>query len=113
MDHQKLLCVYGSYWHERKWIGNWLNDNNRLSEAKPLTDGDFLFPLSSQGIQHQADVALIGACVAFEFFQNAVNRLEGIRNLVVQMLLGRLIGHLVKQKSPWNLVDPWGLDCQF
>ena len=79
------LSLCSRCWHLKELISDWLSDS--LPEAKPLTDGYFLLPLSSEGIQHQADIALIGACLGLEFLQHTVDRFEGIRDLVVQMLL--------------------------
>ena len=58
-----------------------------LAEPEPLTGWTFVVPLLCQGIQHHADVPLVGTSGRLKLFQNAIDRLERIWDLMIQVFL--------------------------
>lgn len=65
------------------------------AKPKTITRGAFLLPVPCHGIQHHADVPLIGTSRCSKILQHSVDRLKSIWNLIVQMLLGGVIRHRV------------------
>ena len=61
--------------------------------------------LPRQSIKHQRDVSVIHADILLELTHQGVNALERVWNVMVQMLLGGLIGHRSQKKFP---VEPKG-----
>ena len=49
--------------------------------------------LPGQRIKHQSDVAIIHANLLLQLTHQVVDALEGVRDVMVQMLLGGFIGH--------------------
>ena len=54
--------------------------------------------LPGQRIKHQSDVAIIHANLLLQLTHQVVDALEGVRNVVIQMLLGGLVRHRSKKK---------------